>query len=242
MKNYILKLAIIFFSIFSPFIVMAESYHASLAHMPVYAVSNKEGLLVELVEAIDKITEDKITIGVYPFARSMYNVINGNADFHMPLIKNDIIPEEKLPYMYSAATIFHVNFILHTRKGSGVTLNNLSNHIIETDRAHVEYFPFKIIPSSSIKGSLEKLSLGRIDGYIFADKATDPILESLSLKNIKRQIYKIFEVKIILPKNEHGKEVDTMLLDAITKLRKTGEIQHIEDALNHPFIKNLKYK
>ncbi len=78
--------------------------------------------------------------------------------------------------------------------------NRLADYLIETDVAHTLYFPFDTQPSADILSSLKKLELGRIDGFIFADDATDPLIKANNLQNIQRQLYRRFEVKIVLPK------------------------------------------
>lgn len=234
-RNNKFQLVIFLFLVFTPLSVFAGQYIASLALIPRHVISKTEGIQVELVKAIEKISGNQITIQVYPFARSMLSVIKGKVDFHLPLIKNDIIPEKELPYYLSKETIFHVKFVLYTLKGSKVTLDNLSQYRVETERAHVDYFPFKTIPSNKIIQSLQKLNLGRIDAFIYADTPTDLVLKDLGFKNIKRRFYKRFEVKIVLPKNEHGKRVDKMLSDAIEKLRKNGKLKEIEGPVDQPY-------
>lgn len=51
---------------------------------------------------------------------------------------------------------------------------------------------------------------------------TDMNHEEYGLKNIRRQLYRVFEVKMVLPKRERGGEVDRILTSAIKKLRETG--------------------
>jgi polar amino acid transport system substrate-binding protein len=79
------------------------------------------------------------------------------------------------------------------------------------------------------------LSAGCIDGFIFADAACDPIVKDLKLSKIKRELYHRFDVKIILPKGEHGKNVDNMLTAAIDNLKSTGEYNKIMGILDMPF-------
>ena len=214
-----------------------ETLTATLAQMPVYAISPTEGVEVKFVQAISKASGIPITIEVNPFPRSMAYVTQEpiRADFHIPLIKNDIISEDKLPYYYSTETIFHVNFVVYSLKGKDINKDNLSQHTVETDAAHVSYFPFKTIPSTSIEQSLNKVSAGRIDAFVFADNATDPVLKKLGLHNIKRSQYKRFDVKIILPKTERGKQVDKILSSAIEKLRQSGELQTIQGPVDMPY-------
>jgi len=234
-----LQLAVFFsFTVVSSlasFSVVADKYMASLGRMPIHAVSHTEGANVDLVKAIEKVSGHQITIAVYPFTRSILNVVNNRADFHLPIIKTERIPLYLLPYAYSTATLYSVNFVLYTRKGSAITLDNLAQYQVATDRAHVNYFPFDVSATNTIKQSLTMLKLGRIDAFIFADSATDPVLLELGYENIQRRLYKTFDVKLIVAKNDHGRQVDRMLSTAINKLKKNGELQRIIATVDHPY-------
>jgi polar amino acid transport system substrate-binding protein len=203
--------------------------------MPIHALSAEEGVQVNLVKAIEAISGHDIQIDVYSFARSVDNVIHNRADFHIPLIKNDIIPIDKLPFAYSTETIFQVNFVLYTNIKNKINVNNLNNYRVETDRAHIKYFPFPIFPSNSIKQSLRRLHHGMIDAYIFADTSTDPILQQQGYVDINRSLYKVFDVKIVIPKGAHGEYIDNELSKAIQKLRSNGQLQQIEESVNYPY-------
>lgn len=207
----------------------------SLARMPVHAPSKTEGIQVELVKALARVSGEEITYDVFPFARSVNNVESGRADFHIPLIRNAVVAENDLKFFYSRETLFHVNFVLYTRKGSDVTIDNLAHCVIASDRAHVEYFPFHVQPSNNIELSLRMLSMGRIDGYIFADTATDPVLKSIHLTNIQRQSYQRFDVKIIYPRTARGSQVAVVLSKALGKLKESGELAQIEKPVDLPY-------
>lgn len=218
----------------APLAAGAADYKASLAQMPIYAESLDKGVLVDLVKALTDVSKKTVDVQVVPFARSMKDVENKQVDFHMPLIKP--IDMSKANFSLSSETIFHVNFVLYTNKNKPVDVNQLAGASLETDAAHTPYFPFDIKPSTSIENSLKKLELGRIDGFIFADDATDPLVKSLGLKNVKRQLYKRFEVKVILPKGAENGPVDKFLTDAIGKLRESGRFTNIMSAIDHPYV------
>lgn len=222
-KNQILGI----FLIISSSIVMADNYNVSLGNMPVYAESKDKGVLVDLVKEIQKESGNNINIKVLPFASSLYMVQKNRSDFHIPLIKNDIVDENKLPFIYSSETIFHVNFVIYSLKNKKIDTNNLAQYKIETDRAHVAYFPFKTIASNSISASLSKVNKGEIDAFIFADFATDPFLKDEKFKNLSRELYKVFDVKIVLAKNSKSKQIDRMLSTSISNLKQSGKYQEI---------------
>lgn len=200
----------------------AKEFAASLAQMPVYAESVDKGVLVDLVKAIEKESGTVIKREVVPFARSLDNVVNRRADFHLPLIMAPDLDEAKLGYDHSTETIFHVNFVLYANKNKPLDPAKLASYKLETDRAHTQYFPFAVEPTSSIESSLKKVDAGRIDGFIFADFASDPLVKQLGLKNVHRSLYKVFDVKIILPKGARGGEVDKFLSTHIQALRQKG--------------------
>ena len=205
----------------------AGVYDASLAKMPVYAESPEKGVLVDFTKALAEVSGNDFNLRVVPFKRSMHNVTTRAVDFHMPLIQNPALKDADLDYDHSTTTIFHVNFVLYTNKNKPLDIKDLSGAKIETEAAHTQYFHKEIKPSSNIENSLKKVNVGRIDGFIFADNASDPIVKKLGLKNIKRQLYKRFDVKIILPKGEQDKEVDHMLTAAVEKLKQTGQYKKI---------------
>lgn len=215
--------------------VGASDMKASLAKMPVYSESVDKGVLVDLVKAMAQASGKDIAIQVVPFNKSMHDVMDGKSDFHMPLIKPENVDETKLNYANSKETIFHVSFVLYTNKNKPIDKSKLKNYRIETDLAHVKYFDFPIKGSSRIDSSLKKVDAGRIDGFIFADFASDPIVKKEGMKNIHRELYKVFDVKIILPKGEKGKATDAFLTETIEKMRADGSFDKIMSPIDKPY-------
>jgi polar amino acid transport system substrate-binding protein len=215
----------------------AADYKVNLAKMPVYAESPEKGVLVELSKALATESGKKIDIAVDPFARSMNNVETGKADFHMPLIAIPDIDMSTLPYDYSTETIFHVNFVLYTKKNSGITKEKLYSGglKVETDIAHVPYFDFKVNGSANLIQSLKKVNAGRIDAFIFADFASDPLIKKFNFTNIRRDLFRVYDVKIILPKGGRGGSVDRFLSETIASMRTKGEFNKIMGIIEKPY-------
>lgn len=211
--------------------VCARDLVVSLPLLPPLVESNGEGIIVDLVRAMDKAYEegDIIIKGPYPFIRSLDNVANGRSDFHMPILFNPLVPEEKLRFSHSTETIFRVDFAVYTNRSNElINPKNLSIFLTETDRGHTQYFDFDIFGSSSVESSLKQVSSNRIDAYVFSMTTTDIALKRLGLTNIKRWYYDTFDVKIALPKQDTKRaEIDRILTRVIKKLRKTGEYRKI---------------
>lgn len=215
--------------------VTAADFTASLAKMPVYAESADKGVLVDFTRAMARAAGKEINFSVVPFARSMNNVVTGKVDFHMPLIAVPGIDMATLDYDYSTETIFHVNFVMYTKKGSNITKESLAGARVETDLAHVDYFDFTIKGSTNIELSLKKVDIGRIDAFVFADFASDPLVKKNKFKNIQRELFKVYDVKIILPKGGNGGPTDQFLSEAVAKLKSTGEFQQIMGQIDAPY-------
>ena len=207
----------------------AADMKATIAEMP------PTPILVEFVEAMAKTSGKDIEIQVVPFNKSVHDLVDGKADFHFPLIKADNIPEDQLDYAYSTETPFHVNFVLYTNKNKPIDKSKLKDYKIETDLAHVAYFDFPIKGSTRTDSSLKKVNAGRIDGFIFADTPSDPVIKKEGLKNIHRELYKVFDSKIILPKGEKGKATDVFLTETIQKMRADGSLDKIMSPLDQPY-------
>lgn len=201
---------------------IAKQLTVSIAQMPIISENENKGVLIELIKAIEKEAGVTIKREVVPFARSLDNVINRRVDFHLPLIKNPDVDAARLDFDFSTESIYEVNFVLYSNKNKPLDINKLSQYKLETDRAHTTYFPFKIEPSVSVESSMKKLEIGRIDGFLFADVAVDPLIKELDLKNIHRTLYKVFEVKIVLPKGERGGDLDRRLSAVVIRIKQNG--------------------
>lgn len=212
-----------------------KTWKASLAQMPVYAESRDKGVLVDFIKALEKVSGDKIEYQVVPFPRSMNDVQEKAVDFHLPLIQIPGSEKGTDKFDYSTETIFHVNFTLYSGKDIHISPETASKFKVETEAAHTAYFNFAVQPSSNLEGSLKKVDAGRLDAFVFADFASDPIVRQNKLTNIKRQLYKRFDVKIVLPQGGRGGATDKFLSDAIGKLVKSGEMAKIMGPIDAPF-------
>ncbi|TWX50635.1 transporter substrate-binding domain-containing protein [Colwellia hornerae] len=209
--------------------IATDILRVSIPQMPVHAVSQNEGVLVDFVKVLAKKLDQNIEIQIVPFSRSIYYVVTNKVDFHLPFIKpnDDSLPKDN--FIYSDETIFHVNFVLYTHKDRLVDISKLANYHIETDSAHLPFFGELKMGSSCILCSLKKVQHKMTDGYIFADSSTDPLLrENLALlAGVKRQLYKKFAVKMVFPNTKKGQELNKTLSAIINEMRLSGELEQL---------------
>ena len=219
----------------------AVDLKASLAILPIHSQidehSQLKGGFVELVQAVDdEYKEGVITIKLYPFARSLQNVIAGRADFHAPLIKLPHISEDTLPYTYASEKITEVAFVLYTNTAKpNLDRKNLSKYVIATMMGHSHFFPFLVREKTSIAGGIKMLSVGRIDGYIMEQEATDNFIRENKIKNIRRELYFQLDSSIVIPKGKRNKEIDDIISVALRKLKASGKLQKITNKIHLPY-------
>jgi polar amino acid transport system substrate-binding protein len=220
---------------------LAKDLQASLAYLPNILETPEKGVFIDLVKAIDEQYDGgKIVINVYPFNRSIDNVIKGKADFHMPMLKNPLIPEKDLPFRYVSVPTGKVIIVLYSRKDNIITAEMIEKakglgkfpYKIETDAGVKDFFEFPTIGSSSIEQSLGKLAKGRIDGFLFAQEESDFTLKNMKEKNIHREFFKAYDDVIIIPKGPQGEETNKILSDALNKLKASGKLEELHNKIH----------
>ena len=227
------------FSIFLPAAISFPIYtqaadkitKISVAQMPALAENKEKGVVINFLKAMEKASGQTFDIVVQPFARSIGDAIEGRADAHFPLLQAVGAPNSTGKFDYSTEVVYPVNFVLYTKKGSSFTPDTIKTAKIETDIAHTDYFDFSTTGSSDLLLSLKKVDAGRIDGVIFADNVIDPIIKSNNLTGLKRSMYKVFNVKFVLPKGGNGGSADKAITAAIAKLKASGEWSKLTEAV-----------
>ncbi len=240
-SRVLLHLAVLLpsFILAHPFEVQATNFKASLAAMPQSAEVAPDGSLtgayVELIRALDELSGTKTDMWVVPFKRSVLDLIEGRSDFHIPLIETPGADPQSMPYAFSTVSLFQVSFVLYTNKDKPLDMNDLGRYDIATDSAHTEFFPFPIKPVHCLSCAVQMVNSGRIDGFIFAQNEIDPFIKDLGLNNVHRQLYKNFNVKILIPKGEAGKEIDAYFTSGIQTLRERGEYDTLLAPVLNPY-------
>lgn len=195
----------------------------SFGNLPQLAETKDKGILIDMVKALDAAMGSTSELGVFPFPRSIDNVTSGKAAYHLPELEDPKTDPASLPFDLSEAKFFEVPFVLYSNKNKNISVKDLVGKKIETSSAHTRYFPFKVEGSSCFECSLKKVDAGRIDGFIFAMWESDSLVKANNLKNIKRELYQMFEVRAILPKGQRGGAIDKYLTEGVAKLTASGD-------------------
>ena len=227
-----------------PGAIRAQDLKASLAYLPKISESPDKGAFVDLVKAIGGVyTSGTIQISVSPMARSIDNVISGGADFHIPMIRNTVVPSSALPYKCSTEALGKVVFVIYSNKAKPITLNMLKAakdqkpfpYQFESGRGLEAFFDFPVTPSNAIDQSLKKVDAGRVDGFIWAQEEADYTVRTLGLKNVHRAIYFAFDDIIVLPKGPKGDKLDAEFTKLIKLLRESGKLQKLYATIHLPY-------
>jgi hypothetical protein len=215
----------------------------SMAFLPDILESPDKGVFVDLVKAIDDVYDGKILRQVYPMARSMENVMTGKADFHIPMIRNKVVPADKLPYGYSTEKMGDVVFVIYSHKDNPITFEKIQQAKntkpfplkIESMKGFADYFDFKIQEAEALDQCLKKVNLKFVDAFIFAQEESDFTLKQLKLKNVHREKYDSFDDVFVIPKGDKGKEIDQILSECLIKLRDSGKLHQLHKKVHLPY-------
>ncbi len=226
MKKHFLFLIIICIFLLSTLSLSAKEYKVA-----VNQISTTE-YYVNLVKALAEATNNTFNYEVVPRARCIYLIENKEVDFQVP---NSLIPtanQAELKFDYSTVTLMKIAYVLYSNKSKNIPANELrkgnpKKYLIETLSSLENSFGFAASPSTNVEASFLKLSNGQIDGIIYSQSAGDPVLKKLGYKNIKRQSYDNFQLKIAIQKGAIGGEVDKMLTDGVKKLKANGKYNQI---------------
>jgi polar amino acid transport system substrate-binding protein len=212
----------------------------SMAYLPGVLETPDKGPFVDLVRGLDDVYDGTIQRGVYPFPRSIENVISGKADFHLPMIRNKLVSASSLPYAYSTDKMGDVCFVIYSNKGNPLTAEKIEQaksmtpfpFKIETSGGFSDYFDFPTNAAVSVDSALKKVNLKRIDAFIFAQEECDHVTKELKLSNIHRELYDKFDDVFIIPKGPAGKEIDVILSDCLSKMRANGTLEKLHNAVH----------
>jgi len=235
----LLKIMFVAMLLVISFSSQAEPLNGSLAAMPLSAeIDNNgefSGAYVDLIRAIDRIMGEQTNLLITPFKRSIRNLTSGSADYHIPLIEPPNASKLDLPYAFSTETLFQVAFVLYSNKEKPIDTSKLGQYTIATELAHTGFFPFPVDGLSCLSCALKMVESERIDGFIFAQNEMDPFIKTFGLKKIHRQLYKNFDVKVLIPKGEQGKRIDKYFSVGIKYLKARGEYEHLLEPLLTPY-------
>ena len=175
----------------------AEEITISMALLPGILETPDSGPFVDLVKAMDNVYPGTIKRGVFPFPRSIDNVISGKGDFHLPMIRNKLVTEGSLSYAYSTAKMGDVVFVIYSNKNNPITVEKIKQAKssepfplkLETSGGFENYFDVPIRAALAVDSALKKVNLKRIDAFIFAQEECDHVVKQLKLSDIHRELY-----------------------------------------------------
>jgi len=232
-----------------PCTVFSQAAHrdleASLAQLPGLADTPDKGAFVDIVKAMDEIYPGKINIKLYPFARSVNNVLSGKADFHIPSLRNPLIPADKLPYKYVTERIGLMTMVIYSHVDKVITKQDILKameamkkgeqfpYIIEC--AGGLSSPFPALSSNDWEQSIKKLAARRIDGIWNAQEETDRAVISLKEKTVHRENWGTFDDMILIQKSAAGDEVDKILSELLRNLRASGKLERLYRKVHSPY-------
>ncbi|WP_408022082.1 type 2 periplasmic-binding domain-containing protein [Spartinivicinus ruber] len=66
--------------------------------------------------------------------------------------------------------------------------------------------------------------------------AVDSYIRKSRMTNIRRELYYQWESSVVIPKGDKQKEIDSIISNALRKLKANGTLQAITQKIHHPYI------
>ena len=121
---------------FTLMITLSLASHSALAKDLLVSLANipNPGFSLFLDEMAKHHKQGGFEYVTYPFPRSVKNAIKGKTNFHMPLLKNPLIPNKELPYVYSTESFAKVSFVIYSNNKKKLSRDKLNSHIYSVTR------------------------------------------------------------------------------------------------------------
>jgi polar amino acid transport system substrate-binding protein len=218
---------------------------ASLGILPGVVEPDGTGPFVDMVKAIDKVyTDGNIKITVCPIERSIKDVVNNEADFSIPMLRNNELDQSKNTFNTATKKMGAVTFIVYSNVNKKITKADIDKAISAGGKFPYQFegppgmdssfnFPYK--GSTSPDESIKKLVSGRIDGLVWPQEETDLTIRKLKAKEIYRSKYLDIDDAIVVAKGEHGDKINKIISDCLDKLEKLGKLNEVYKKVHHSY-------
>ncbi|MDX1756152.1 MAG: hypothetical protein R3175_08850 [Marinobacter sp.] len=222
----------------------ATDLRASVAYIPTLAEPPSQGPFIELVKAMDEVySEGSISIGVYPFARSIQNVTSDVADFHLPMLRSPHYSDEGRPFRLMNKPMGQVCLVLYSHVDDRLTPQQLYRHKhaqpypyrLSIMRGSAQFIDLPVEEVNRIEQGLRQTSLKRVHGFLGAQEEADQVLRELQLKSIHRSLFECYDDVIILPKGERGRRTEAILQQALETLEAQGRLRQLHRKVHQPY-------
>lgn len=217
-------------------LTLAKDFKVCLAELPSLAEPSQHGelgILVDLVKAMrSKYGEGGVQLEITPFARSLKTLEAGGCDMHLPILNNPDAPFRKPNLRLASDIIFKVPFVIYSRSDRPpLAVGEIPGPRLETDLAHIRFFPFPISGTSCLACSLKKVLAGRTDGVIFAAKEMNTLIREEKLTGLRATLYRQFDVHPVVRQGPAGDEAERVFHQLLGKLKESGEYARIMQPL-----------
>ena len=217
----------------------ARDLVASLGQIPGLADTPDKGTYVDLVKAINEVYPGKIKIEVYPIERSIANVVEGRADFHIPNISGPGILENNLPFRFVTEKLGFISFVIYSNIDKNIAKKEITDALAKGGKfpyiiEGANTFPF-VTPTLNFEASIRKLIAKRIDAVLMPQDDIDSIIKQLKAKTIYRLFWGNLNDSIIIPKGPRGDELDKILSGCLRKLKASGRLQELHNKIRLPY-------
>ena len=191
-------------------------------------VHGDRGKLVNLILALDQVNHTHSKIVLRPFARSLKETAEHQADIHIPLIEVPGVPPPPGLAYVTDVDMGRVNFVIYSRKVMPYTAASVAHAgSIEVEPGHQAFFPFATLETHCVPCSLKKVNIGRLDAMIVSSDIIDPLLSDPQYHTLQRALYHAYTVRALVPSSGDTQPARTYLIHGLRQLQRSGQFNKI---------------
>jgi len=212
LKRALTLLSILFLSS----IAFSEVIRVGLEPFPPLIIDKKSGYTIELLKAIEKISDIKFEIKIMPYNRAKEELKEGRLDLigHTPYKL-----EAKEFYVYAEELDFNIGVKADIYVKDKAKLKDIKKLKIGTPRGNETFasdllgIQVKNFHPGDLENLLRMLSAGRIDAFWFERASTMSTLEKLKIKNIyyEENPKESINASLAVKKDKKGRELKKRL-------------------------------
>jgi ABC-type amino acid transport substrate-binding protein len=198
--------------------------NVGLEPLPPLVIDAKNGHVIDILKAMEKITPYQFQVSTMPYSRAKYYLKNSKKIDIIGIVPSK--KEEKKFYDSALEVPLNIKTISDLYYKDKTKLAEIEQSIIGVPYGNAEFIgqllglPLKNFHEGKIDGLLKMLEAGRIDLFFFERASTMTRLKALGIKNIRYHSdpKNHIDIALAVKKNEDGKALAKELTKALKKI------------------------
>ncbi len=215
------------------------NFRVSTMHLPGLIDAADQGAFIALLRAIDDAyPAGRLDISLYPEARAIKTLVDGDSDLVFPLLRESEAAAAKLPYRFSTESFGKVSFVLYSHVDRKWRRNDVDKAIAQNSPLTLigpQELGIPVQQFNGFEAAFARIDAGRVDGLLWAQEEADAVLRESGRNSIHRSHFADYDDVFAVARNPRGDFVDLTLSAIIRTLRGGGRLASLYQAVHQNY-------